>query len=471
MPFPFVVEHNASQELYVRSLAAVLKSGPYIRDPDFALAKDPEIEEKLARDPIIGHAIAQRLHAVAGGDAAIEPGDDTAQAKQLAGIVDEAVDGIRSLAASRHELARACFNGRAYGYVEGRRRLARLGGKNAKPLHWWMPTRITDIDRRRIRFVNLGSTGQVDRATVKVVAEIFSIAKEQWVRMKPDAPIVSVVFDDRESRLGYGRGLMEAMYFYDYMKSKVLATGFSGLERWANGLVVGKIDHSDIGGLDATAKKARDGMMAVLQAMTSRHHVVIGKNDEINLHETSGTGNDMVFRFLDYLDQALVRLILGAVLPTGGGADKGSLARAEVEQGSTETLLQFDRDLQDEAMTRGVIEPFLRLNRGNLLALGLLDAKRPKFGSRSDPKGDAEAFARTTDVALRWGLAFRKEDVYRRLQMTPPTQGDEIIRLDPQEAPPGGPGSPGGGSGDGPDFGAGLSARIAIARATGGLRA
>ena len=55
-------------DLYNRALSAIYKYHIRIIDPDYALQNEPEVWEKMWRDPKIAQAMRQRLHAVGGGN-------------------------------------------------------------------------------------------------------------------------------------------------------------------------------------------------------------------------------------------------------------------------------------------------------------------------------------------------------------------------------------------------------------------
>ena len=148
---------------------------------------------------------------------------------------------------------------------------------------------------------------------------------------------------------------------------------------------------------------------------------------------------------LDYLDNAILSTSMGAVLPFGGGLDKGSMARAEVEEDVSDELLEFDRWIVDDTLTNDLIPVILENNRQICAKLGLLDVRPPQFRTSNEKRKDPEKAARVVDLALKAGIPLKKEEVYKRLDFSQPGEGDDVFEPPAQQMP----GSPFGV----PDFG------------------
>jgi hypothetical protein len=111
-------------------------------------------------------------------------------------------------------------------------------------------------------------------------------------------------------------------------------------------------------------------MLDVLERMRVRHGVVVDPEDETTVLWPSGSGHQMVVAFLEYLPEKVTQLMSGAVLHVGSASGSGSKARAETESDEAEGMIQFDREVIDEALTDCLVAQVWRLNRGNIVAPG-----------------------------------------------------------------------------------------------------
>jgi len=174
----------------------------------------------------------------------------------------------------------------------------------------------------------------------------------------------------------------------------------------------------------------------------------------------SGEGTRAVFEVaIPYLDRGVTQLILGSVLPTGGGGDVGSNARAEVEAESSQILVQHDRRIMDDAYGRTLTYLFWKHNVAQLARVGCLTAKRPKLRSVQESREDPREAAEVAEIVLRTGATLKRSEYYERVGWEQPAPGEDVISS-PTVAPamPGGGapafgsagGSGGGGGGVGP---------------------
>jgi hypothetical protein len=295
------------------------------------------------------------------------------------------------------------------------------------------------VDRRRVRIVPEWSPGPGGgvRRHVSTFLELFSIVAEKWVRIENPEWFVRHIYNDEEARLGHGRGLLEAIYFYSYAKQIVLREGLQGLERWAQGLAIVKIDGFRKGSKNKPNTAVATAWLDAIEKTKARHGLVGDKQDDISVEFPRGTGHQMVTEFLRYLDDAMTRLITGALLPSGGGENKGSLGRASVEEGKQEALVQYDRELLDEVLTRDLLGMIFRQNRANWVALGLGEAECPKFATVQEKREDAKEAADIATILIAGGVPLRKDEVYKKTNYTQPAEGDEVFVAPVAEAFPG----------------------------------
>jgi hypothetical protein len=414
---------------YVWMLESAYRAGWRVFDPDFATASDAEIYEKLRRDPDVASAFNIRLHGVACRDWRVAlSGKPSLEEKTFGGIVEDAMKEIEGFTSARLELAHAVIRGSSWGFVRWGRRFTRLGPPGTPRMSWVVPLSIKDVDRRRMRY---GLRRNVDPSTgmevIDTPLEMRSTTRGQWERVRDDAPFITLTYQDEECRLGYGRGLIEALYFYHFLKGKLLTEGMQGISRWAQGMVVLGIDGLREAQYTNSNDIIQSAVIDALKKFQSRHVLVKDKTDDLEIKESSGSGNDMVLEFIHEMNRAMRVLVLGSDLPFGGDRGKGSTEMADAQAAVSAELIDFDRELLDEAITKFIIRKFVWYNRPNLQKLGMLGMRIPRFTSINERLEDPEAAASVFETIHRNGLAVRRDELYKKVRYSVPIEGDDII--------------------------------------------
>lgn len=416
-------------DMYVWALQQAYSNGYRLYDPSFALEQDPAIDEKLRRDPIVQQAMNDRLASVAARDWMVVPADDSKEDKLAARIVERLLKRCRGFRTSRRRLAQAIFDGRAVELVRGERQPLALKGANEGDeippgLLWWTPTSMKNIGAKRFRWGVRGG----DAANAEIVNEYWSVKRGDWIPVGPDVPLVWLAYDDREQTLGYGRGLREAMYHYYWAKGVCLREGLQGIERWAQGMIVGKINSQAIGGTGKDADAAKAQLLATLRNHRAQYGgIVMDSADEIDVKWPAGTGQAMVIDFIKMLDDAITRLITGALLPSGGG-EQGSLARAREEGGTVEKVVQMDRDILDDAITEHLIGCVWEANQPNLQQIGLGDVEMPRYETVHAKVEDPTVNAGVIAQVLQAGMPVKRQEAYEKVGLTMPGPDDDVIQ-------------------------------------------
>ena len=446
MALPLIIRPNQASLLYVRALEAAYRTGTWIYDPDFATLQDLEIWEKINRDPVARHAIAQRIHSVAGRSWNIAPADPDDEACILAAkVIEDMLRNLPRFEPARLALAKAVFRGRSYAYITGKRGPQDFGGIGTQS--WWYPTRLQDIDPRRIRYVPIRDD---QGALVRTDTEYYSLDVmgrfdesrhgDGWVPADRRA-LIEVVYDDEETRLGYGRGLLESMYFSFYYKGQLLRMGLQGAGRWAMGLLVGKVAPDAAGSASKTNENIRDSLRDELKKHRTDHVLTMDARDELEVHESTGSGHKIVTDLIEMANREMTQLALGSVLPTGGGGDVGSNARAKVEQESTEVLVQYDAKLLHGALTNDLIGAIWRFNRRRFDAL-CPGARMPKMVPVQEMIDEPEKAVLIAKTLLEMGVPLAKQQVYEKTGFSQPREGDDVFDSMPEPAMAGGGGLP-----------------------------
>lgn len=439
--------------LGMQALAAQFRYPSRLYQPDIALYNDADVFEMIYRDADIAATLDQYCHEVAATGYQILPGGKTPADEMFAQIVQEGMEKA-NVAEMVYELSGYAIFGRAYQYPNGARRFQALGG--TAPQSWWMPTYFKDIDPRHIIFVPVRWKDPVtgkDRVSTK--AQYFDVATAQYEDIKPAFAqnLIELKWGDDEFRLGYGRGLIGAVYFYWRAKTVAMTEGLKGLETWARGIIVGKLNPDREASPDKSNDALADDLLTKLQNMRSRHVVVIPEGTaEIDVKEGGGQGHQIVSWFINYFDSKIARLVLGSVMPSGGGDDStGTQAKAVVQERTTTRRILFHRRRIEECINRTLMQTIYRLNFPQLVALGIGAAKPPRFCIADEQHSDPKAVADMVKAAQDCGAEIPKKWFHERTGIPVPREGEEVLSA-PVKADPFGGGGFGGG-GEPPPFG------------------
>lgn len=437
---------SPSADIYARAHAALYQPHLRVWDPSFALANEPLVFERLQRDAIIAHVMHLRKTSVSNRKWTVKPKGESEKDKLAAKVIEDLIKEIFRFKAAMYNLSDAIFRGTTHGYIEGERRGISVAGLSRST--WWVPRKIKDVDKRRFRIINASETERRPDGTLPLKRQFLSLRTRLWEEVPAPAAWIRHAYQDNEASLGYGHGLVEALYYYSYMKTTILDQGLQGLERWAQGLVRVGVD----GVREASTGRPNDEIvnewMTTLEKVRSQHVLVHDSKDEFSVEQGPGQGWQIVQSMIQYTDNAIRQLVLGGTLPTGGGSGNsgssslGAGGVARVQEDTRHELVSYDRELLSDSITRDLIGLLWRLNKSNLFSLGLTDEYKPTFTLSQDPKSNPEASARVATVLLSAGLDLRKDEVYDRTGFTPPRKGDDIIEgRDPNQAGGGGFGS------------------------------
>lgn len=443
--------------LYTAALSNALRYQHQVPDPSYAVFKESNVYELARHDPELMSMVQARKHAVAGTEWSIEPAkrvkrgipsevgapgtdpmaDPTKGAQEVdadalvASMVQELIERIDNFDAARLNLCEATFTGSAYAKIIGRRRWITLSDGIQRP--YWVPERVIDIDRRRVRL-------KVDRSEPKrprwflEICDVYDGAKWREVTPQMRKWLVEHVYDDAEVSLGYGRGLFDAIFHYWYFKTVAMTEGLQGLERWAQGWITLAVDPERHASVSRENDDVVQDAIDTVAKHRSRHVLAYMKGDELEVKTGGGEGHQIVMDFIRYCDDGMRRLINGSLLPTGGGdPGYGSGERANAEQESSDTVYHFDRRNLESSLTKSLVSLTFELNRGVWQSMGLGMASRPRFSLAPEERVDTKAEVEKVKTLIECGVDLKLEEVYEKTGYTKPGPHDEV--LEGREAP------------------------------------
>lgn len=455
MTAPFSVR-GISDQLYTSLLAGQYRNSFRLFDQDIALANEADAQELICRDPAILATLDQFSHEVAAtGIRVVAAGKDTWSAR-LASHFEELI-GYSNISTAIYELTGAAFWGRAYAYPNGQRRFLSLGG--GTPQSYWIPTHIQDIDHRRVIYVPVTTTDVTGRRHVTTKRQLGDPITGRYADMQPgfEENLIETKWGDTETRLGYGRGWINAIYFYWRAKTLAVQQGLQGLERWAQGLLYGTVDIERPGSDANTNQNLANDFLAKLKNMRSQNVAVIPQGSgEIKVAETSGSGHQIVSWFINYFDGQIARLILGAAMPTGAGESNGgagsagSEGKASVQAAATTRRILFHRKRLEECLNRSLMVTIYRANFPQFAAEGLAMAKMPRIRILDEEHTDPKSVIEIIKGAREAGMSIPKAWAHEVTRIPVPLDNEET--LEPVSTPdpfaPMGMDFPGGGGGD-----------------------
>ena len=166
--------------------------------------------------------------------------------------------------------------------------------------------------------------------------------------------------------------------------------------------------------------------------------LVHDKADSIEVITAGGEGWQLLAGIRDELRSTIYTLIMGANLTTSANKG-GSYALAEVQENSTEALIQYDREVLEETLTDDLLGCVWSMNHPNLVELGINDEK-PRFSVANEKREDPKMRADVASVLNSMGVELSLQDVLEQTGFRKPEPGEEIIQ---KAAPPASPlGSP-----------------------------
>lgn len=418
-------QSRTAYDRYVMGLESAFRWREIVDDPTFVLADDADLYAKIRRDPVFAHALDMRKRRAAGREWTIEPASKGQEDMRLAKITKAALGQIKGFTMSRFNLAESIPRGSAYARVEGRRmRITVDGDPAASKMLWWVPTALRDVDRRRWSLRRL-------TPDTEPVWHLRSIQRMAWEVVPPDelALFVRLTYQATEDTLGYGRGLLESLFFYAAAKTDLFRDGLEAAERFGQGLVKVALERyaEDQQGPGDGARSRAEAARESIRKSRKDGVITYPKGDEVDGLTVGAEGWQLIHSLIDYIDSRVVMCALGANLPTLAESG-GSFAQAAIQQDSEQTVSETDREGMSEAITDGPVDLFARINAPNLRALGLHDAHPGKFALVHEvTASDPAAFATTVTTLADRGLKIRAQEVRERIGLSEPMPGDELL--------------------------------------------
>lgn len=421
---------HQSREQWVRALSSAWRASNQLYEPSVWLQRDPDAEEKMLRDADIAHAVNYRRHLIAGRQWTIQPQEGAARPEMSVHVATQLLRHLKHFTSARFNLARAFLSGARFAQIHGTHKRLPIGDGQMR--WWWVPTRLEDLDRRTFRIVpERHEQGKVLRAHW----EKWDVAQTKWCTQSEVDALYTIrhVYQDDQASLGYGRGLREAIGWCWYAKEHVFQESLQAAERFAQGILTAKID----GARDANSGMPNDEVIErwteVLTDLRSKHVLVHDASDTIEHLQVSGEGWQLLKELREEMRTAIHTLVLGANLTTGA-TEGGSYALAEIQENSTEALIQFDRETLEETLSDDLLGCLWYANWANLVELGVA-ADKPRFNIKQEKRIDPVQRAQVAQQLNQMGVPLSLDDIYEQTGFRKPEDGEPIVAPAPPPPP------------------------------------
>lgn len=426
---------NVAADLFAQQLSAQYRLGMRLWDQSIALRNDPEAYETVLNSGMIRQCFDRRTMLAAGLKWDVEASSARKDDKRAAKILQRLIKETRSFHESRKHLAKDCIYGTSYGRVEWEPTFLDVEG-NGDYREWVVPRRIRPIDRRMIRGVPKVTQGRANEpGTVDVEWERFSEPDARWFRIddRDKANYIRHSFDDSPDRLGYGRGLIDCVYFLWYFRNAVIEEWANGIEFWSRGFIEVAIKNSDTG--TKINQAIVDKYQEQIERHRSRHSYVHDATDEVKITQGGGEGGAICMQFVAAIEKE-IRTTINHSSDNVASNEGGSYARADVHADSEQMVAESDRMRLSERLTLGLVRRCFDLNYVNFCSLGMAAANPGEFAILDRQVNDPEKTARTFQTVLQSGAAIGKKHFYSALQIPIPDEDEETIEPMAPPAPP-----------------------------------
>lgn len=375
----------------------------------------------MLRDADIAHADTYRRHLIAGPGWNLTPRNEASEFAELAVTVGtELLGGIKHFGQARFNLGRAVLSGSRFARIHSTPRVMTIG--DGRPRTWLIPTRLEDMDKRMFRIVP-----KVDGEHIEAHWERWSIGGQKW---KPETPqdatqTIRHVYHDDQASLSHGRGLREALGWIWYTKTHILQESVQACEKHAQGTIHVKVDMLRDADTGLTNDVLVQNYIDTIEDMRSRHILVTDAADTVEILPGNAEGWQLLDQMEKKLRSSVMTLYLGANLTTSAN-EGGSFALAQVQENSTEALVQYDRETLEETLTDDLLGAIWFRNHANLAELGIA-LEKPRFVITKDKRQDPKERAEVAATMHSMGAPIALDDLYEQTGFRKPEEGEDVL--------------------------------------------
>jgi len=296
-----------------------------VNDPDFALQKDPKAHEKMMRDGQIAGALRIRQLATASRKIIFTERHDTPLHREYALKMNNLWSGLKKPGESLLNMLEAISRGLSVQEV--------VWGLDE---HLQMfPQRLYPVDKSRFVF-NLRN----ELALLSPIDVFYGEALPPYTflahRFDPEpGPFNETRF---EARIPFGRGLFDRVYPWFFWKTIVLRMALRFSEIFAAPYKVGRYPENNV--------EARDAVLEALKRLSSSSELVLpsGSEYDVKFEQPPTRGSTIYEWLLKYIDNQIVKIILGTTLVMEPGTQGSYTLGQSHERTTFGRIAQFDSE-------------------------------------------------------------------------------------------------------------------------------
>lgn len=399
-------------DLHVSRLSAVYKTGTRIPDTDHATWMNIDAWEQINLDASFAHGIGYHRKLISGTTWRLKAASSEENDRQVTGIIQEQIEGIRDFAKARYSLSEVVFRGSSFLYIRGHRKVLKLGGFPMQ--EWWVPYKLQHVDKWRVRKT-------YDVKSKRLVYWMYSLGDEKWKVIDKRA-LVTCTNTDEESFLTHGNGLMNPLWHSFFAKKCVEEKALRYLERFAEGTLEMSIEHKRETSDARSPQKVAEDYLDMVRNLSSDKAYTKDKLDDFKVIEPTGQGWQVIEFLLNYFGNEGRLLSIGANLPVAA-TDGGSFALGAIQENSVMFNARYGRQLIENAMTDDLIALLLIINRRQFAACGLKIEKGPKFLLPEERTLSPEMEMNIAKGMKEMGAPLVLSELYERIGWTEPIKG------------------------------------------------
>jgi phage gp29-like protein len=327
---------------------------------------DLRLYKDLLRDDHVKSTLEQRATAVTSATWTVQPGDESERAKEAADFVEA---NLKRVGFDR--VTRLMLYAVHYGFSVAEILWQVMPYKGSPKFQWQA---IKPRDRARFLFTPAGrcflNTGQYDDETKGRI----------WCDATPEAPYFWIISTgDDYGDNPYGLGLAHQLFWLVRFKRDVIRWWMIYNEKYAIPTTVGTFPRN------ATVDE-RTRLLAALRSVLTENGVIIPEGFTLENLEAKRQGSSDYKSFIQFIDEAISKIVLGQTLTTQVGDHGGNRALGQVHESVGAKVQKADADLVCETLNEGPVTWLVQRNFG-------LDCPMPIVKREVEEKVDLTALA------------------------------------------------------------------------------
>jgi len=242
-----------------------------------------------------------------------------------------------------------------------------------------------------------------------------SFSGQQWIDPAPRKFLVLRFQND--ARYPYGRGLCHHAYWYYFFKKNALKFWAIFNERFGSPTAVARVGQ----GIGPDDRRELGELLAGLHGEAG---VVVPDAVQLSLLEAARSGEGATFRtFLDWCNDEMSKIVLGATLTSSEGRRSGSLALGRVHETVRQDYIESDARLLESVLNDQLLRWITEVGLGP-------GVEAPRVAIRTETPVDLEASLAVDRTLLALGLRLPESWFSERYGRPLPASGEPTLRYD-----------------------------------------